>query len=773
MTRFSGVRRFFRLPREEHDTAADVASELDFHIEMRVRDLAAAGMPERDARAEALRRFGDVHGARAELTRIDEERMHTQRRAEWWSTSWQDLGFAARVLRRSPGFTLIAVLTLALGIGGSTAIFSVVDAVLLRPLPYPEPERLVVPRTTNRGQGNLSNVTMRDYLSWREQQVFEHVGIWQEPELDITAGDGEPRRVKMAVVTDGFFPALGVRPVLGRLFSPDEFSPSSERPLVISHPTWQARFAGDPRVIGRSIRISGLPATIVGVLPRHASFPRDVDVWYPFRARPEASLLAADNFIFWSVARLRDDASLPQTRAKLDAMARAVEQEFPQKRANTTVTAIPLREYIVGAELERALWIMLGAVGVVLLIGCVNVANLLLVRASTREQELAIRTALGAGRGRLVRQLFTESVLLASAGCALGVLVAILGIGALKRWAPSDLPLLTTVQLNGSVLAFAVAIAALSVLVFGLAPALQASSAHPGHALGGPRTTAGARSRRAASALVMGELALSLVLLSGAGLLIRSFTRLMGVDTGMQRIDRVITFQASLPARKYDSTHKQLAFWDRLVQRLETIPGVQSASVSSTLPIGGGGFYLGRTLIQEGAPEPPAGKEVGIMWTAVSPGYFTTMGQALLAGRDFTARDDSTAPAVIIVNQRFVEEMFPDDEVLGKRVISWRDERRLREIVGIVGNVRYDGMSDDPRPIVYVPVGQQNIRPEVVQLRTAGDPAAAVASIRRELRALDPEIAMARVATMNDVVSQSVTRPRFSATLLSGFAVFA
>jgi putative ABC transport system permease protein len=434
---------------------------------------------------------------------------------------------------------------------------------------------------------------------------------------------------------------------------------------------------------------------------------------------------------------------------------------------------------MVGEQLTRTLWVLLGAVAFVLVIACVNIANLLLARGATRERELSVRTALGARRGRLVRQLLTESVVLALLGGLLGTLLAMWSARALVAAAPAAaLQASVTIRLSLPVLAAALGATLLSAVVFGLVPALQASGAAPAQSLGerSTRSTSGVRSRRAASLLVVTEVALSLTLLAGAGLLTRSLLRLRAVDTGLDT-RRVLTFQVAAPGVQFDTPPKVLRFWAEYRRRLEALPDVASASVSSAIPLGGGGFYLGRTMIEAGAPEPPAGSEVSIMWNIVSPDYFRTMGQPLLAGRDFTARDDTTATPAIIVTRAFAEAMFPGRPpaaAVGKRVFSWRDERIAREIVGVVGDVRYEGASDRPSPIVYVPLGQTPLRDGVVAVRKSSGDAAALARLaRRELAAIDPAAAVAEVRTMDEVLSNSIAPHQFTALTLGAFAALA
>jgi len=754
-----GLRRLWALLTRRR-VESDLDDELRFHLDMETANNVARGMSSGDAAMVARRALGgiertkdDVREARG-LDRID--------------ALMRDIRFAMRSLRRAPAVLLAVTLTLGLSIGATTAIFSVVHVVLLEPLPYREPSRLVEVQSMNRGSSTRWNVTYRDYLTWQEDRVFAHVALFRLPELDLSAGE-EPLRIRLAVVTREFFEVLQVQPILGRLPTPDEFSPGSDRPLVISYGVWQ-RLGGRRDIVNSQVRMTGVTVTIVGVLPRGAGWPQNADAWYPNRGRVDESTLAADNYDNWSIARLKDGGTIEQARLRLDALARRMEASFPAKRRGVTVTAVPLREYLVGATLARALWLLLGAIAFVLAIACANIANLQLARAMARQREMALRVALGASRGRLLRQLVVESLLLALPGGALGLAVAFATLRAIVALAPSDLPQLGRIGLHPIALGASAATTVAIALLVGLLPALQASRAAPADALAeGERGSTGARSRRLASGLVIAEVALSLALLAGAGLLVESLSRLMRVNTGLDDA-RVLTFEAALPQATFQTNAVILRAWSDLTRTFAAEPGIRAVSVASALPLGGGGFYLGRTMLAEGAPRPPDGPEVSIMWNAVAPGYFDVLGQPLLEGRDFTPQDDSASTPVVIVTRAFVKALFPDGRAVGRRVVSWRDENVPREIVGVVGDVRYEGASDTAKPIVYVPLGQQVFRDAVVMLRTTGDPQAAGPLARRVLRNRLPGVALARVRTMPEVMRASTARLRFNVRLLTAFA---
>ena len=684
-------------------------------------------------------------------------------------TFLQDVRYAIRTLARSRGFAFTAILTLALGIGSTTAIYSIVDAVVLRPLPFPDADRFVIPHATRPKTNEQWSVAYLDFMDWRDAKLFEHVAVWQPSESDI-AGDGDAQRVTSAVVSEQFFGAVGVRPQLGRVLQPADNALDRDRVIVISNALWHSRFGGDSAVLGKQIRLGGLVRTIVGVLPQGMEWPAGTEVWAPMKiADPNsADLVDPDNFIYQAVARLSPNETMESTRTKMAAMAKRIETANPAIRNGISQTIISATEDLLGPTIPRILWILLGAVGVVLLIGCVNIANLMLARGATRMREVALRTALGASRGRLVRQIFTESAVLAVIGGIVGVLLAFWSVRAVIAAAPPDVPRLDTATVSLPVLAVALAISLLSAMLFGLAPALHASGVRPGQALGegGQRLAGGQQSRRGRTTLVVVELALALMLLSGAGLLTHSLIRLQRTNPGFDTA-RVLTMGVALPSARYPDRPARRVFYDRAIAGLQALPGVEVASVASALPVGGGGFYLGRMFLAEGKTEPSA--EVDAMWNVVGPGYFRAL-RMPVRGREFTMRDDTTAAPVMIVNTRFAEKMFPGENPIGKRALSSRDERVLREIVGVVDDVRYFGANDEVRGLVYVPHKQDTWGGMRIIVRTATDPAALVAPARRVIAGIDPDLAVASVSTMDDALKTSLAGPRFTTWLLGGFA---
>ncbi|NIN73526.1 MAG: FtsX-like permease family protein [Gemmatimonadetes bacterium] len=688
-----------------------------------------------------------------------------------------DIRHGLRLLYKRVGFTAVALLTIGVGVAATTTVFSVIEGTLLRPWPFPGSERLVVPLSTRPAQGRVwSSVNYGDYEDWHEAGVFEHVAVSFSGSVDLADGSGEPERIRATQFSEDYFATLGVAPTLGRLPAAEEHGPGAPPVALLSYGLWQSRFGGDREVVGRTIRLNGEPVTVIGVMPAELDvFPAVLFV--PLRPSPRALVgwRDRDNYAFASLARLRPGQTIDQARAHLQTIAARIESEWPQLREGVSADLVPLSERVIGEEIRTMLWVMLGAVAFVLLIGCVNLANLLLARATGRARELAIRTAVGAGRGRLLRQLLVESLVLALAGGVLGLLLSVGGIRILVALAPADVPRISGVGLNTMVLGFALLVSLASALVFGLLPALRATSLVPAPALADAAfgSTRGQRGRRSLGALVAAELALAVVLLAGAGLMLRSVAGLRDVDPGFE-VENMLTFKLTLPPARYERGRPLADAYARLRERLQAIPGVESATVTSALPLGGGGFILFRAHLPEGRPEPPEGEEVRANWDVVQPGYFATMGLPLVAGRGFTEADDESSVPVMIVNREFARVMFGSvGDALGARVRSWRDENIYREIVGIVENVRYFGAGDEIRGVVYVPHRQVTWRGMAVAVRTATDPENVVSAVRAAVRDFDPNIALASFTTMSQTFEDSVAERRFAATLLTAFAALA
>lgn len=686
----------------------------------------------------------------------------------------QELVQSLRSLRRSVGFSAAAVLTLALAIGSTTAIFSVVRSVLLAPLPFPDAERIVVPESKSMSTRERWSITYADFMDWRDNQVFAQVAAYQDATMDMAASS-DPVRVQAAAVTPQFFDALGLRAKIGRTLGSTDYPVDAPRSVVISDQLWRTQFGSRPDIAGLMVEINGIKRAVVGVLPPNARWPLDADLWVPLRFTTEQDpdLQRRDNFIFSGIARLRPGATLENTRAVMATLAQRIAVQQPNIRKDVTTVPTPVLQSLLGATTPRALWILLGAVALLLLIGCVNVANLQLARAAARRRELAVRTALGASGFRLVRQSLVESGALGLAGGMLGALLAIWIVKAIVVVAPTDVPRIATARVDLITLGFAFAVSIGVALLFGIAPAVhstrhgQRQSMQEGDARGGS-SRAATRTRRT---LVTVELALSVVLLAGAGLAVRSIARLRQVDTGFDRRN-VLTASIALPGIRYNSTAKVIAFHYQLRDRIATLPEVLAAGIATASPLGAGGFYLGRSMVAEGREAVPA-NEIPVQWNVSTPGYFAALGVPVLRGRDFTARDDTLSPPVMIVNSTFAQRMFGAENPIGKRAMSSRDEKVEREIVGIVRDVKYYGASDSSHALVWVPYAQNTWRQGIITVRTRDNPAAALPAVRRELKALDPGIALANVATMDDAMARSMASDRLIAVLLSAFACLA
>jgi putative ABC transport system permease protein len=765
-----GIRRLLRLPwpgRERVD--AETEEEMRLHLELRAERLEREGMSAEAARREAARRFGPPEEARRELRRAARQREERARAGDRLGAVAQDVRHAGRRLLRAPGFTLVAVLTLALGIGANSAMFSVVNAVLLRPLPLEEPERLVRLFTVERAPTEVSGP---DFMDFRAQARMLELAAMERESRTLT-GAGEAERVRVGVVTPGFFELLRASPVLGRTFAEEEMEPGRHRVAVLSHGFWRQRFDADPGVVGRTVRLDGEEHEVVGVAPPGFDYPDERALWVPVVR--EGMFATSRRAVYLTVlGRLREGVTLERAEAEVGTIAARLEEAYPESNTGVGATLRPLREVVVG-DTRRPLLVLLGAVGFVLLIACANVANLVLARAATREGEFAVRMALGAGKGRLVRHLLTESLLLGALGGAVGLLLAVGGTRLLVALGPEGIPRVETVGVDATVLAFTAGVALLTGVLFGLAPALQVRRASLGTLLrGGGRGAAGGRGNRVRAGLIVAETALAVVLLVGAGLLLRSFTGLVRVDPGI-RSEGVLAFGLALPEARYAEEHRVRAFHADLLERLESIPGVGGAGSVLVLPLSGTSVSLGFAVA--GRDPLPAGQRQTMQMRIASEGYFPAVGIPLVRGRSFTAQDREGSPPVVVLNEAAVRRFFPGEEPLGQRILlGWvRDSVPIGgEVVGIVGDVRHFGPGEEPPPEIYLPLSQvPNPAMNVVVRTTAADPLALAGAIRAELRALDPELAPGEIRPLDRVVSERVAQPRLYALLLSLFAAVA
>jgi putative ABC transport system permease protein len=684
----------------------------------------------------------------------------------------QDLRYAARALWRSPAFTLTAVLAIALGIGANTAMFSVVNTVLLRALPYRDPQRLALLWEHNFSSPKLHNVVSpANFLAWRDAaRSFESMAAWLDNRVALTSPGQEPQSVPVRYASAEIFSILGVQPAAGRLFTPVDDNPSAPRVAVISHQLWEERFGGRAGVIGQLVSLGGRPYTVIGVLPNDFRFYAAVPVWAPIRF--DAGDRGAPGRYLRVIARLAPGVTMERADAEMRLIARRRAVDFPQFAANWTANAQPLRENLTG-EVRTGLLVLLGAVGFLLVIACANVANLMLARASARHKEIAIRASLGATRGRLVRQMLTESFALSFVASAVGLGLAVLGTRALVALIPASFPAqaITEVAIDGRVLAFTVIVALLTGLAFGLVPALSLSrgalhdTLKEGGRSGGAATRATNRLR---SALVIAELSLAIVLLAGAGLMIRSFSALRQVHLGFEPT-HALTAEIAIPSRKYRSDTAQVAFFNEVERRIAALPGVQAVGAISFLPLTGDRSSSG--FIVPGRPAPAKGDEpVGDM-RAVTPGYFAAMGIPIVAGRPLAATDVMGSPGVAVVSETLARTIWPNESAVGKFLdYEWYKMEHV-QIVGVAGDVHHEGVDKQPFMEIYRPLPQFAYSAMTVVVRTAGDPTALARSVREVVRSVDRDQPVGRLETMSALVNSSLGTSRLSTMLFGLFGI--
>ncbi|MET0645632.1 MAG: ABC transporter permease [Pyrinomonadaceae bacterium] len=749
---------------------SDIDKEMRLHVEMETEQNLARGMSPAEARRAARMSFGNFDSMR--------DAAYTVRGGGLMETFLQDVRYGVRVLAKHKGFTAVAVLTLALGIGANTAIFSVVNDLLLRPLPYSDAERVAMVWEVTPSGRHMNTTSRANFREWRAQgSSFESMAAFSDQRLNLT-GVGEPEEVAVQFATPDLFKVLGVEPLQGRVLVEEDGQQGSAG-VVLSYGFWKRRFGGDPGLVGKPITLNGVPFNVVGVMPpsfhwhikQRSGTGKAAEVWGVLPMPPPGASTSNERGRFLSVVgRLKRGVSVAQAEAEMKTIHARLSEDSTFNK-NYTAEVIPLREQIVG-NVRSALWVLLGAVGLVLLIACANVANLLLSRVAAREKEIALRTALGARRIRVIRQLLTESLLLSLLGSALGLLVAWWGIGALVAISPRDLVNLQNVGINTTVLAWTLGVTLLTSLLFGIVPALEATRLNLNDALkeGGKGADAqGSRSRILRSVLVVIEVALSLVLLAGAGLLIKSFAQLRKIDTGFNT-ENVLTMVLRLPAAKYKDDPQYVAFFRQALERIRSTPGVQSAGIVNFLPLYGGlGSATGFNV--EGKPEPPRGTGPSTNVRVADAGYFKTMGIPVKQGRNFSEVEDAEVRNVIIVSESFARKHFPGEDPLGKRIkVFMAEEPAWTEIVGIVGDVRYDNLTAEAEPTVYYPHPGLTYEFMTIVVRTAGDPAEMAPAVRREIAAIDPDQPVSDVRTMTQVMADTVGRARFNTLLLGIFA---
>jgi putative ABC transport system permease protein len=699
-------------------------------------------------------------------------------RANTMDTIWKNVIFSVRMLLKRPSLTAIAIIAIGLGIGANTAIFSVVNTVLLQPLPYEHPERLVLLSTEARNQplDGRGTFSVPDLLDLQQRATtLEHVATVQRTGTIMTEG-GDPERLIGAAVNAEYFPLFGVKPILGRVFTRDEDKPDAPQVIVLSHSLWQRRFGGDPNIIGREVNIGG-KTTVIGIMPAGFEFPimdDPQDFWEPlfsaaFMTKERREERAERSFEVF--ARLKPGVTVAQAKADLDLLSRQIEQQYPQSNTNVIFNAVSLHEDIT-RDYRPALLVMLGAVSLVLLIACANVANLLLARAAARQKEVAIRMALGASRRRIAAQLLTESVLLSLAGGVVGLMLASWGMYLLVAYGPADVPRLRDVSLDRYVLLFTLGVSTLTGILFGLAPALHASRPDPGNMLKetGRGVSHGGRNRMR-SALIVSEVALSLMLLVGAGLLINSFWRLLKTDAGFDP-QGVLALDIPLDRTTYAKPEQRAAAFQQLIARMKTIPGVRDASVVSNVPLTDLDYELSFQI--EGRPPYKPGEEASADYTIAGNDYFRTMNIALLRGRVFTDHDTANTPQVMVVSNAFAKYFFPNEDAIGKRIIFDDADRTKCEIVGVVADIRRAGLDVDVQPEMYLSHLQNPERRMNLVMRTDADDASQLtAAARAEVKAFDANQIIWRAQTLEELLGTSVAPRKFNMLLLGIFACVA
>jgi putative ABC transport system permease protein len=772
MTLWSRLRFWLRAVLRRSRMEREMDAELRFHVEACAEDLMRNGVPRAGALRRARLEFGGIEQAKEEC--------RGARGVDFVESLIQDLRFGLRMLRKSPSFTIAAVLTLALGIGANTTVFSIIDAVLLRPLPFRDSSRLVVvwERDSNRNRSRVA-VGPANFVRWREEnRVFTEMAAGTGWPANLNDGSNEPERVLVGVVSPNLFDMLGIQPVIGRSFAQDEERPEKGNVVLLTRGYWERRYGGDSKILGHTIRLGEYTATIIGVMPDRVNFPDTVDMWQPFVLTPQRRTW--DGRYLTVIARLKLGITVAEAQANMDAVAANTRAEMPLFDAGWGASVLPLSEQIV-QDVKRPLLVLLGAVFVVLLIACANIANMLLARASVRSREMAVRIALGASQGRVIRQLLTESMLLGLFGGAAGVLLAYWTLNPLLSMLPREVPRFRVIGTNAQVLGFSIAVSLATGIACGLSGALRAHSTAPQAAMneGGRSFSSGARQHRVRDVLVVAEVATSLVLLAGAGLLINSFIRLVHVDPGFDPT-HVLTMNVSLPGPKYcDKLARQTAYYEQALERIRAIPGVIAAGATSGLPLEGGGVT---TFRADDRPAPKAGDEPMAFVRIVTEDYFRALRIPLLKGRWFERSEDRAedAPKKVVINEVMAQKLWPDQDPIGKRVsFTWNGLCTPAgpvhaDVSGVVGNVKlYSLSAPDRSSVMYLYIPQVPNLFMTFVVRTKGKPGSLAAIVRREIAGGDPDLPVANIRTMEDVVAAEVRQPRFTTLLLSGFGALA
>jgi predicted permease len=760
--------------------APEVDAELESHLQMHIDDNLRAGMSAGEARRRALIQLGGLEQTR--------QAVHERSTLPWIENLAQDVRFALRQIRRSPGFALAAVTLLALGLGSVTTVFSLIDAILLKPLPYSEPMGLVIPwnvpppGVSIGGFADFPWSPIHFHALEQDTQTYRYLGAFQEADFNLTEA-GEPELLEGAQVSWGFFPALGVQPELGRFFTRDEDTPGRNHEVVLSNALWRSRFHADPSVVNRTIRLNGMSYLVVGVMPRGFGFPRsnempaDFDfpretvVWVPIALPAITPKYTPSELAF--IGRLQPGVSVAQAQAQMNMFAERMDRLHPEMKGWSASHVTPLQRQVAG-DTQKPLLLILAAVGVVLLIVCFNVAGLLLTRSLGRQREFTLRAALGAGRERMLRQLLTENLLLAVAGGTLGMGLAAAGIWLVKTFGPANLPRLQEAGPDLRIFAFACGATLLTGLLFGIAPAIGAARVNLVESLkdGGQKSGSGSCRPRLRSALVISQTALALVLVIAAGLLVRTVSRLLASDSGF-RAGHVLTFELSLPSTEFPDRDHIARFYQQALPSLRAVAGVESAAVGEVVPMGGS---TESTMIRiQDRPAPKDRRYPIVNYTVVSPNYFATLGTPLLQGRDVLDSDLLSSPPVTVINRSMAQEYWPGESPIGKRVLV-PSQRIPATIVGVVADMKHTSLREAPTPEMFEPY-TQNVWPSLalmqVVLRTRADPDSVIAGVRTALQLLDPGLPLAKISTLTALTSDAVAQERFSMLLLGFFGTLA
>jgi putative ABC transport system permease protein len=762
---------------------AEIVEELSQHLEDEYERALSCGTSEEEARQQVLEQLNTPDLLQRELKHVERRgsenpiELGTEGKINVFADLRQDLRYGLRTLAKNPAFTSIAIVALALGIGANSAIFSVVDAVLLRPLPFKKPEQLVMLWENATHLGFPKNTpSPANFLDWQKQAgAFTGMAAMVERSFNLT-GVGEPERLDGRRVSANLFDLLGVRAVLGRTFVPDDDRPGSHV-VLLSYSLWQRRFGSDPSVIGRALALNGESYTVIGIMPRFVQLPgfanRNDQLWVPIAFPPEEAAQRGNHFLE-VIARMKPGITLKQAQAEMETIAARLAQQYPDYNTRLGAVVVPLHEEVVG-DIKPALLVLLGAVGFVLLIACANVANLLLARAAVRQKEIALRLALGASRSRLMRQFLTESVLLAVFGAGLGLLLALGGIRILKTFIPATISQVQTINIDARVLIFTALVAILTGIGFGLAPALQASHLNLNDTLkeGGRDAGGGRKGNRLRDLLVIGEVAVSFVLLIGAGLLINSFFHLRNLEPGF-RADHLLTMKVDLSEVKYPDRERRAAFFDEVIRRVRALPGVQSAAVAGNLPLTYNGDSMNISV--EGVPDPPPDQRPDVIFRAIGPGYFGTMGISIIRGRDFTDQDKADSKNVVVISEKTAQHFWHGQDPIGRRLKpgSSTSNTPWREVIGIVRDVRQNDFIAAPKMQMYFTYRQlKDLAPNALVIRTSIEPLSLAASARDAIWSVDKDQTVADIDTMEHIVAEAVARQRFSMLLLGLFATLA